>query len=415
MKKIYTLSFCALSIFASAQTVTTIAGSTSGSTNGSVTVAQFNGPNGVCVDSKSYIYVADAGNQSVRKINLAAGTVTTIASTGFSNPLNLTTDAARSVYVADFLNNRIAKIDTNLVFTNFAGAGSIGSANGPNASATFNHPSAVVYRNNEWFVADFDNSLIRKISGGNVTTITGTAGAGYVDGPVASAKLDHGYGITVDMAGNILFCDRSNHKIRKITPAGVVSTIAGSTQGFQNGSSSTAQFDNPTGIIVDNANNIYVADFNNHKIRKIDPLGNVTTLAGSTAGFADGVGTSAQFNLPASICFDNTQNYIYVADYNNNRIRKIFLNRTDLGINTLATLQSISIFPNPATDKLCVNAVTQNNHAQILNSLGQKIGTELLLNEGINEIDLTNLPSGVYFVQLSNENGSRTVKFVKAN
>lgn len=416
MKKTLTITAILFATQINSQTVTTVSGNGSaGSTNGPLASALFNGPNGVCVDSKGFIYVADAVNQAIRKIDLGAGTVTTIASSGFANPLNVTTDVARSVYVTDFLNNQIKKIDTLGNLSVFAGTGTGGSANGPNLSASFLHPSGIFYSNNTWYIADFDNSLIRKSTGGNVSTVTGLAGVGYLDGPVATAKLDHGYAITVDLAGNILFCDRSNHKIRKITPGGVVSTIAGSTAGFANGNGTAAQFNNPTGIAVDNAGIIYVADFGNHKIRQIDPLGNVTTLAGAGAGFADGVGTSAQFNLPACVVLDNTQNNIYVADYNNNRIRKIFLNRVDLGIQTINPFAKINIYPNPSNHSFFVNNTGVIDKIEITNTLGDSVYSTTEIGDGQNEIDIKNLHAGIYLIKISNMTDSRIIKFVKVN
>ena len=147
--------------------------------------------------------------------------------------------------------------------------------------------------------------------------------SGYTDGTGTSAQFYYPTGVAVDGAGNVYVADRSNHRIRKITTSGVVSTLAGSTSGYTDGTGTSAKFDYPTGVAVDGAGNVYVADYNNHRIRKITASGVVSTLAGSgTSGYTDGTGTSAKFNYPTGVAVDGAGN-VYVADQYNHRIRKI--------------------------------------------------------------------------------------------
>jgi streptogramin lyase len=185
-----------------------------------------------------------------------------------------------------------------------------------------------VDRNGNAFVADRENHLIRKISpSGVVSTFAGGLGsAGYVDGTGTTARFNKPYGLAVDSSGDLYVADYSNHLIRKISAAGVVSTLAGTslTSGFGNGTAGTASFYNPTGVAVDTNGQVYVADYNNHLIRKISPAGVVSTLAGSAgaSGFADGTGSAATFNNPSGVAVDSS-GVVYVADYNNHLIRKI--------------------------------------------------------------------------------------------
>ena len=310
--------------------VTTLAGST----DGTGSAAQFNAPFNVAVDSSGTIYVADTFNYRIRKIT-SAGAVTTLAGstygfadgTGaaaqFSAPTGVAVDSSGTVYVADFFNNRIRKITSAGVVTTLAGSGTEGFADGTGVAAQFYRPYGVaVDSSGTVYVADSSNHRIRKVtSAGAVTTLAGSGTAGYPEGTGSAAQFDNPYGVAVDSAGTVYVADFGNNSIRKITPAGVVTTLAGSTYGFADGTA--AKFAGPTSVAVDSSGTVYVADSDNHRIRTITPAGVVTTLAGSgVAGFADGTGGAAQFKSPYGVAVDSSGT-VYVADTGNNRIRKI--------------------------------------------------------------------------------------------
>ena len=311
--------------------VSTFAGGTQGFRDGSGTSAQFDKPTGVAVDASGNMYVADLVNDRIRKIT-PEGLVSTLAgstegfrdgvgtSAQFNGPTGVGVDASDNVYVADYGNNRIRKITDEGLVSTFAGS-TEGFRNGVGTSAQFNGPTGVgVDASGNVYVADSDNNLIRKITPeGLVNTLAGSIW-GFRDGSGTSAEFNYPTGVAVDAAGNLYVADESNHRIRKITPEGLVSTLAGSTKGSRDGSGTSAQFNFPYGVGVDASGNLYVADYGNDRIRKITPEGLVSTLAGSTEGFRDG--TSAQFNGPAGVAVDAAGN-LYVADYGNHRIRKI--------------------------------------------------------------------------------------------
>jgi DNA-binding beta-propeller fold protein YncE len=310
-------------------TVSTFAGGGSpGSADGTGTYASFNFPFAVALDSAGNIYVVDAANNKIRKIT-PAGVVTTFAGSGDSGsadgtgtaasfflPGGVAVDSAGNIYVADTLSNKIRKITPAAVVTTLAGSGTLGSADGTGTAASFSSPSGVtVDLAGNIYVGDSLNNKIRKITpAAVVTTLAGIGTQGFDDGTGTSATFRSPRGIALDSAGNIYVADTNNHLIRKLTSDPLA--------GYLDANGTSAQFNNPYAICLDASHNIYVADTGNQMIRKVDPSANVTTVAGQlTPGLANGVGSAAQFNYPMGVAVDATN--IYVADYGNNAIRKI--------------------------------------------------------------------------------------------
>lgn len=339
----------------SAGVVTTFAGTvgTSGSTDGTGTAARFFGVNGLGIDLSGNIVVADTQNNTIRKIT-PAGVVTTFAGaagvsgttngTGtaarFNRPRNVAIDSSDNIYVADYSNSSIRKITPAGVVTTFAGtSGSTGSADGTGAAARFTFPTDIaIDPNGGLAVADSYNNTIRKITfAGVVTTFAGSSGgAGTTNGTGTAASFNDIRGIVGDSSGNLYVADMLNHVIRKITPAGVVTTFAGTmgTSGSTNATGTAARFNRPWGMAIDSSGNLYVADMFNHTIRKITSAGVVTTLAGTagSTGSTDGTGAAARFNTPKGVAVDSSGN-VYVADALNSTIRKI---TSAGGVTTLA-------------------------------------------------------------------------------
>ncbi len=340
-----TASSTATPTFPAGGVVTTLAGSPAqtGSSDGSGSAARFDDPESVAVDSAGNVYVADYWNQEIRKIT-PSGVVTTLAGSAgqkgssdgsgsaarFDYPTGVAVDSAGNVYVADSFNDEIRKITPSGVVTTLAGsAGQPGSGNGSGTAARFNDPLGVAVDDaGNVYVADNLNDEVRKITpSGVVATLAGSAlQSGSSDGSGSAARFNWPVAVAVDGAGNVYVADEFNHEIRKITPSGVVATLAGSAgqTGSSNGSGSAARFYYPTGVAVDGAGNVYVADQDNEEIREITPTGLVATMAGSAGqvGSANGSGSAARFVNPSGVAVDSVGN-VYVADFLNQEIRAI--------------------------------------------------------------------------------------------
>jgi NHL repeat len=350
--------------------VTTLAGlaGSYGSANGTGSAARFNQPSGVAADTNGNVYVGDSGNYTIRKVT-SGGVATTLAGqagvygsadgTGsgarFLFPKGVSVDAAGNVYVADYENYTIRKVTSAGVVTTLAGlAGSVGSADGTGSVARFNYPQSVAAdTNGNVYVADSGNYTVRKaaLMGANwvVTTLAGVVGGpGSADGAGGGARFANLFSVAVDSAGNVYVADRNNYTLRKATPAGVVTTLAGlsGSSGSTDGTGSVARFFAPVSVAVDGASNVYVADYFNCTIRKATPAGTnwaVTTLAGQVGvtGTNDGTGSAAQFHYPEGVAVDRATN-VYVSDTYNHTIRKLTMVGANWVVTTLAGLAGSS-------------------------------------------------------------------------
>jgi streptogramin lyase len=314
--------------------VSTVAGSIRGWLDGPIASSRFDRPTSIAIGGDGTIFVSDAGNQGVRRLS-ASGDVSTVVNQiksassfelGMANGLAIGANGTFFLSLSNF--NYLVSVTPGGILSTFSGTGQIGYVDGAKEAATYYQPVGIALdQSGNLFVADTYNHCIRKVNAvsGEVTTFAGNGVAGNVNGTGSSARFFHPTGITIDRFGNLFITDTNNHQIKRITPAGVVTTWAGrGDYGDEDGPAASARFDQPTGIAVDEQGNVFVADTSNNCIRKISATdGIVSTFAGSgREGAIDGGGNMAEFAQPSGICFDREGNLL-ICDTNNHRIRRV--------------------------------------------------------------------------------------------
>jgi len=424
--------------------VRTIAGTAyaMGSTNATGAAASFLSPQALVTDSAGNIYVADTGNSVIRKIT-ALGVVTTFAGTPgvtgitdgpgstalFNFPCGIAMDPSGNLWVADTYNSIIRKITPQGVVSTIAGLAptpaipspiNTGSTNATGTSARFNFPRGIACDGSgNVYIADTLNNAIRKMTPtGVVTTIAGAAGntPQSLDGTGAAARFNYPYGIASDVNGNLWVADTSGATIRAVTQAGVVTTLAGlsGNAGSSGGTGSVARFNQPTSIAVDSTGNLYVADANNSTIREISPTGVVTTLAGlaGSVGAVDAAGSTARLYNPFGIAVDIGGN-VYIAD-------------TQLETIRIATPQTPDQFaPTIQTQPVGSTIVQSNSYTFTVVASGNPLPSYQWMLAGVAIAGATNstytvtnaqaADAGAYTVVVTNPVGSATSNSVTLN
>lgn len=426
-----------------AQIVTTIAGTGVAGyvgDGGVATAAKLDHPDRIIFHSGN-MYIADEHNHVIRKID-PSGIITTIAGTGYGSgsliggysgdgghatnarlnrPMDIAFDKIGNLYIAELGNSTIRKVTPSGIISTYAGIGSAGTTGdgGLATQAKIFDPLGLTFdaEGNLYFSCN-GTFRIRKIStNGMISTIVGNGIYGYDgdSGPATNAKISFTAYLSLDTEGNIYFGDYPNHRIRKVNLPGIISTIGGNGIMGNTGDGgliSVATFAYPVGIIFDVAGNMYISDKDYGLIRKVNTLGIITTIAGTgTVGFnGDGNAPLAtQFNGDVlASAFDNFGN-LYIADPLNNRIRKITFN---VGVDDINPTEiATSLYPNPAIDELTISASAAIKNVVVVNTIGQTVtvrGTAVSDKDML--LDVSRLPAGIYFVRV---NGTQAGKFVK--
>ncbi len=368
--------------------ITTIAGTGTGGFNGDnqlATAAELYQPNGIAIDTFGNIYIADGINNRIRKIDIATGIITTFAGNG--NP-------------------------------GFSGDSGLATA------ASLHVPSSICFdKRGNLYIGDDVNFRIRKVNtSGIITTVAGTGIAGYVNdsGIATVAQCIPETGICIDYMGN-LYIASGNQVVLKMDTTGIITTITGDTSLYMyNGDGILAiqAHLTPSFLAIDSGL-LYISDALNNRIRKIDANGIIHTVAGNglaILGGNGGIADSASFDGPSGIAFDNCGN-LYIANVNTPRIRKVTFDTschlssvdTNLKINTISSNSSINIYPNPANKIITVTSTNKINNVAIINMLGQTLYNREYNNDKI-EVDISKYASGVYYLQITDISGSKEVK-----
>jgi gliding motility-associated-like protein len=407
MRYIYGFLFSfVFNLTTSGQAVTTFSGTAglSGLINSSGSASRFNEPYGITADKNGNLFVADRLNNVIRKIN-PSGVTTTFAGSGlagssdgtantasFNEPWAIANDTLGNLYVADTKSYKIRKIDVNGNVTTVAGTGVFGTTNGPVNVSRFGFSSgiAVTKDGNTIYVADYNTHVIRKIENGIVSNLAGIVFiVGSNDGAGATATFNHPHSLEIDNTGNLLVSDSWNNTLRKITPLGNVSTFAGNgLVGGIDGPTTTCSFNYPWDITIDTLGNIFVLDGYNFTVRKISPSNIVTTYVGTALalGSTDGIGAAARFNNPAGMVYNRADKALYIADTKNHTIRKV--------ANTSSIAITLSI---TGTSTVCYGATIQ------LTAIPSSLTNYVILENGsqvgsssTSSISITGLSAGTH-------------------
>ncbi len=423
--------------------VSTYSGTPSGGfDNGTIDIATFNSPFGMCIDKNNNLYIADAGNNCIRKINTTTGIVTTLAGTGtagwrdgaansarFNSPADLCIDDSGNVYISDFLNQRIRKLSVDGYVSTIAGTGTAGYIDSDHSTARFNYPRGICRDvSGNLYIADSWNHRIRKIDNfGMVTTFAGggsSMGVGstgaLVDSNNINARFFTPAGLAIDQYGNIYVADAYNHRIRKIDTSGFVTTLVGNGEigptkgGYLNGSKTEAILNTPTEVFVDtNSNELYISDTFNNRIRKAEMIsGFVSTFAGNgLPDYIDSLDSLSAFNYPRGlVVFAGTEKKIYVNDYSNNSIRLIEY-KSGVEVFENSMVDNIIIFPNPSNGVFTIKLLKTNiNQLTVFDIFGNAIKKFKPGSQTSMRIDLGNSASGIYFLMIQKISGEVIIK-----
>ena len=443
MKQLYIFIIAIFLIFCAqcySQNISTLYGTTEGySGDGNLAVnAQFDGPTDLTYDSNGNLFFVDGQNSVVRKID-TNGIISTIAGNGIPGysgdgglatdaqlyvPYGIVFDSNNNLYISEIGNNVIRKIDTNGIISTIAGNGIQGySGDGGLATdAQLYGPFGITFdKNYNLYIGERYNNVIRKIdTNGIITTIAGNGNQGYSgDGGLATDALLYGCrSVTFNDNGDLYIADRNNHVIRKIDTNGIISTIVGNgIQGYSGDGdlAINAQINYPRIVIFDNYDNFYFSESSSHVIRKVDNTGVITTVAGNgTSGYSGdgGIATNAGLKAPFGMILDSKDaggNLIF-CDNNNNVIRKIdnLIIDNTLNIDKLTNVNDLKIFPNPSRNYIYISGLPKRKNYYIYSTLGSEI-KKGAISKGEN-IDINNFTNGLYFLKL--DKGS-TIKFIK--
>ena len=415
------------------QIITTICGLGAASFSGDggqAVNATLYSPNGITSDRNGNLYICDAGNNRIRKID-STGIIHTIAGTGVAGfsgdggpavnaeinvPVALVLSYNREIYFCEQNSERVRKINSSRIIETIAGNGAMGydGDGGPATQASLFVPEAVTLDSvGNIYIGDWSNNVIRKVNtAGIISTIAGTGIAGYSGdgGPAILAQLHNPAGLVFDKRGNLLFCDETNNVVRKISPAGIISTIVGNgVIGYSGdgGPAVHASINGPGFLIMDGLGNLFFSDIFNYCVRMVDNTGIIKTVAGNGLSGWGGDGGPANAQVlakPCGLALDTLGN-LYISDAVNNNIRKVSGVANIKQSNTQNSLV-FSIYPNPNNGDFSIDYDLRNSSLSgklvVYDLCGNQVAQFMLSgNEKNLQIHLDGIDPGMYITKLS--------------
>jgi trimeric autotransporter adhesin len=414
------------------QIITTFAGigtGGSGGDGGAAVAAELYWPMRITCDAIGNVYITDFQGHRIRKVN-PSGIITTIAGNGFgqgtssggysgdggsatlaelSSPAGIAIDALGNIYIADANNHRIRKVNTSGIITTIVGTGvaGYGGDGGQAGLAKLNLPFEIAFdTKGNLYIADQQNFRVRKVNtSGIITTVAGTGIFGFSgdNGQATNAELGGPSGIALDASDNLYISDINNHRIRKVDTLGVITTIAGTgVAGYSGdgGLATLAKLSNPWAITIDANKNIFIADDANSRVRKINASGIITTVAGNgMPGFSGdgGPATSAKLHSASSLAID-AGGSLYISDYLNRRIRKVTNIVNNIKKPALSSVQTI-VYPNPSSNYFSIETnSTDKFNANLYDLNGRQVLNVNVSNKS--NIDVSNLAGGIYILRI---------------
>lgn len=395
-------------------------------------------PNGLCIAGNGDVYECDYGLPRIRRVNKydSLFTVAGIGTNGFAgdggpataatfgNPTGVAFDVAGNLYVCEEHNNRIRKISkaTGLISTVCgSGGGGYGGDGGPALSADMEGPAGLsVDKLGNIYIADKGNCRIRMVdhSTGVISTIAGTGTCGYDGdgGAATSAKLSYPKSVYADTLGNLYIADFGNNRVRKVNlGTGTITTVAGTgtpALSGDGGPATSAALQQPNSVFLSKKGNLYISDFGNNVIRMVTPGGTIYTVAGSGMYGYSGDGgwaTVATFLGPLAVCTDDSE-YLYIADGGNSAIRKV--TPGPLGVKNVVADNRVSVYPNPSAGIVYVHASIDGETSLIVYNTSGQVILVIPISSVNTELDLTSYPTGVYYISVRSAAGIQNEKVV---
>jgi hypothetical protein len=445
MKKYLLIGVLTIIFFSvKAQNIYTIAGKgTAGYSGdgGPADSAQLYDPSCLAIDDTGNIYIADLGNNRVRKITMATGIITTVAGNGtggysgdggkatsakINQPSGLAIDKKGNLYIGDWGNNVVRKVSTSGIITTIAGNDTAGfkGDGGKAVSAELHWPAGLAFDSKgNLYIADYYNNRVRLVdTNGNIKTYLGNSSSiNYGDGGLyTSVGISHPIMVYIDNANNV-YVTVSNY-IRKITAStGIITAFAGELKysGFNGDGllADSSKMNAPAQMTMDKSGNTYICDELNYRIREVNAANTMSTCAGNgTSGFSgdSGLASSAKLNEPAGITIDASGN-VYIADLLNNRVRVVRTIPTS--VRQIPTANSVAVYPVPVTDKLNIKIGEQINSeisVSVIDIRGREINNlETNVTSGIITLSICSLPPGIYLARIVTNENTEIVRFVK--